>query len=111
MQWARRVAAVSFSARATGPGRARLGRLETPHGAVDTPQFMPVGTQASVKSLTPSDLRTAGTQILLANTYHLSLRPGHDRIAAPGWPPSVHGRGWPDPDRFGRVPGLRPGPP
>ena len=56
-------------------GRARLGRLQTPHGAVDTPQFMPVGTQASVKSLTPSDLRTAGTQILLANTYHLSLRP------------------------------------
>jgi len=78
------VAAISFSARATGTGRARLGRLETPHGAVDTPQFMPVGTQASVKSLTPSDLRTAGTQILLANTYHLSLRPGHERIATLG---------------------------
>jgi queuine tRNA-ribosyltransferase len=76
--------AISFVASATGVGRARLGRLETPHGAVDTPQFMPVGTQATVKSLTPDDLRTAGTQILLANTYHLSLRPGHERIAALG---------------------------
>jgi queuine tRNA-ribosyltransferase len=78
------VAPITFTSRATGNGRARLGRLETPHGAVDTPQFMPVGTQASVKSLTPLDLRTAGTQILLANTYHLSLRPGHERIAALG---------------------------
>jgi queuine tRNA-ribosyltransferase len=78
------VAAISFTSRATAIGRARIGRIETPHGAVDTPQFMPVGTQASVKSLTPSDLRTAGTQILLANTYHLSLRPGHERIAALG---------------------------
>jgi queuine tRNA-ribosyltransferase len=79
-----RAGAISFVASATGVGRARLGRLETPHGAVDTPQFMPVGTQATVKSLTPDDLRTAGTQILLANTYHLSLRPGHERIAALG---------------------------
>ena len=47
---------------------------------IDTPQFMPVGTQATVKSLTPGDLRSAGTQIILGNTYHLSLRPGHDRI-------------------------------
>jgi queuine tRNA-ribosyltransferase len=78
------VAAITFSSRPTGIGRARLGRLETAHGAVDTPQFMPVGTQASVKSLTPTDLRTAGTQILLANTYHLSLRPGHERIAKLG---------------------------
>ena len=78
------VAAITFSSRPTGIGRARLGRLQTPHGAVDTPQFMPVGTQASVKSLTPTDLRTAGTQILLANTYHLSLRPGHERIARLG---------------------------
>ena len=78
------MAAISFTSRATGIGRARLGRLQTPHGAVDTPQFMPVGTQASVKSMTPTDLRTAGTQILLANTYHLSLRPGHERIATLG---------------------------
>jgi queuine tRNA-ribosyltransferase len=78
------VAPISFTSRPTGIGRARLGRLETSHGAIDTPQFMPVGTQASVKSLTPTDLRTAGTQILLANTYHLSLRPGHERIATLG---------------------------
>jgi queuine tRNA-ribosyltransferase len=75
---------VTFTWRATTVGRARLGRLVTPHGAVDTPQFMPVGTQGTVKSLTPDDLRTAGTQILLGNTYHLSLRPGHERIARLG---------------------------
>jgi queuine tRNA-ribosyltransferase len=75
---------ITFTSEPAGVGRARLGRLRTPHGAVDTPQFMPVGTQATVKSLTPTDLRAAGTQILLANTYHLSLRPGHERIAALG---------------------------
>jgi queuine tRNA-ribosyltransferase len=79
-----RAAPVTFQATAAGVGRARLGRLDTPHGSIDTPQFMPVGTQATVKSLTPSDLWTAGTQIILANTYHLSLRPGHERIAALG---------------------------
>ena len=71
---------ISFTSRTSGPGRARIGRLVTPHGAIDTPQFMPVGTQATVKSLTPGDLRAAGTQIILGNTYHLSLRPGHERI-------------------------------
>ncbi|HEY7463155.1 MAG TPA: tRNA guanosine(34) transglycosylase Tgt [Candidatus Limnocylindria bacterium] len=76
--------AISFTARATRIGSARLGRLETPHGPVDTPQFMPVGTQATVKSLTPGDLRAAGTQMILGNTYHLSLRPGHERIARLG---------------------------
>jgi queuine tRNA-ribosyltransferase len=75
---------ISFSFRPTGQGRARLGTLQTPHGKIETPQFMPVGTQASVKSLTPGDLRAAGTQIILANTYHLSLRPGHERIARLG---------------------------
>ena len=73
-----------FAFRPTTVGRARLGTLETAHGAIDTPQFMPVGTQATVKALTPADLRAAGTQILLANTYHLSLRPGEDRIAQLG---------------------------
>jgi queuine tRNA-ribosyltransferase len=58
-------------------GGARRGRLGTRHGAVDTPAFMPVGTQGAVKSLTPDDLRTVGAQIVLANTYHLFLRPGH----------------------------------
>ena len=64
-----------------GSTRARLGRLELTHGAVDTPQFMPVGTNATVKALDPDDLKAAGASIILANTYHLYLRPGHERIA------------------------------
>src|SRR5437867_4228026 len=58
-------------------GGARRGRLETPHGVVETPAFMPVGTVGAVKSLTPADLVEVGAQIVLANTYHLFLRPGH----------------------------------
>ncbi len=77
-------APIRFTSRSTGVGRARLGRLETAHGVVDTPQFMPVGTQATVKSLTPGDLRSAGAQIILGNTYHLSLRPTAERIARLG---------------------------
>jgi queuine tRNA-ribosyltransferase len=65
-------------------GRARLGRLETIRGTIDTPQFMPVGTQATVKSLTSGDLRAAGAQIILGNTYHLNLRPTAERIARLG---------------------------
>jgi queuine tRNA-ribosyltransferase len=65
-------------------GGARLGRLTTPHGAVDTPAFMPVATQGSVKSLDPDDLRAAGAQIVLANTYHLFLRPGHEVVREMG---------------------------
>ncbi len=72
--------ALEFTSRPTSTGRARLGRLRTPHGEVETPQFMPVGTQATVKSLTPGDLDAAGAQIILGNTYHLFLRPGHERI-------------------------------
>jgi len=68
----------------TGVGRARLGRIETIHGAIETPEFMPVGTQASVKALTPGDLRDAGTQMILGNTYHLNLRPTAERIARLG---------------------------
>ncbi|MFQ5481349.1 MAG: tRNA guanosine(34) transglycosylase Tgt [Nitrospinaceae bacterium] len=60
--------------------RARLGRLTTPHGTIDTPVFMPVGTQATVKALTPEELVQCGTRILLGNTYHLYLRPGHDTV-------------------------------
>jgi queuine tRNA-ribosyltransferase len=71
---------ISFTARASGVAHARRGTLRTARGTIDTPQFMPVGTQATVKSLTPGDLRTAGAQVILANTYHLSLRPGHERI-------------------------------
>jgi queuine tRNA-ribosyltransferase len=73
-----------FTSRPAGVAAARLGRLETPHGPVDTPQFMPVGTQATVKSLSPGDLHAAGAQVLLGNTYHLSLRPGAERIARLG---------------------------
>jgi len=65
---------------ASGTSRARLGRLETPHGVIETPQFMPVGTNATVKALDPEDLREVGASIVLANTYHLFLRPGHERI-------------------------------
>jgi queuine tRNA-ribosyltransferase len=61
-------------------GAARAGRLATPHGAVETPAFMPVATQGTVKSLSPADLRAAGAQIVLANTYHLFLRPGHELV-------------------------------
>ena len=60
--------------------RARLGRLTLPHGTVETPQFMPVGTNATVKALSPDDIRTTGASIILSNTYHLYLRPGHERI-------------------------------
>jgi queuine tRNA-ribosyltransferase len=58
--------------------------LETPHGAVETPAFMPVGTQATVKGLTPDQIRDTGTRMLLANTYHLALRPGEETVAALG---------------------------
>src|SRR5260370_10741086 len=63
---------------------ARRGRLHTAHGAIDTPAFMPVGTQATVKALTPEEVRELGAQVLLANTYHLALRPGAERIARLG---------------------------
>src|SRR5690606_34245066 len=59
---------------------ARRGRLRTRHGAVETPIFMPVGTQATVKALTPAQVREVGAQIILSNTYHLALRPGSARI-------------------------------
>jgi queuine tRNA-ribosyltransferase len=63
---------------------ARRGRLQTAHGVIDTPAFMPVGTQATVKALTPDEVRELGAQVLLGNTYHLALRPGAERIARLG---------------------------
>ncbi|MEG0025559.1 MAG: tRNA guanosine(34) transglycosylase Tgt [Akkermansia sp.] len=63
---------------------ARRGRLVLPHGVVETPMFMPVGTQGSVKTLHPDDLTTLGAQIILGNTYHLSIRPGSDNIREMG---------------------------
>src|SRR5262249_38134428 len=71
---------IRFTVLATDEG-ARLGRLETPHGTADTPVFMAVGTQATVKGLTPAQLTEAGLSMLLGNTYHLALRPGDDLIA------------------------------
>ena len=67
-----------------GSTRARTGRLALTHGIVETPQFMPVGTNATVKALSPDDIRDTGASIILANTYHLYLRPGHERIARLG---------------------------
>jgi queuine tRNA-ribosyltransferase len=64
--------------------RARLGRLSTAHGDVDTPAFMPVGTAGAVKAVTPPELRSCGAQIVLSNTYHLYLRPGHELVEALG---------------------------
>jgi queuine tRNA-ribosyltransferase len=65
-------------------GAARLGEFATPHGRVATPAFMPVGTQATVKGLTPEMVLATGAEIVLGNTYHLMLRPGAERIAALG---------------------------
>lgn len=68
----------------TDPSGARLGLLETPHGAIETPAFMPVGTLATVKGLTQDALESIGAQIILANTYHLFLRPGPELIREMG---------------------------
>jgi queuine tRNA-ribosyltransferase len=86
-----------FSFRLLGTdGAARSGAITTPHGIVATPAFMPVGTQATVKGLTPETVRSLGADILLGNTYHLMLRPGAERIAALGglhrfmnWPHAI----------------------
>ena len=76
-------------------GAARRGRMTTPHGEVETPAFMPVGTQGAVKGVTHRDLESIGAQILLSNTYHLYLRPGDDLIARRG---GLHAFiGWPHP--------------
>ncbi|MGD9047322.1 MAG: tRNA guanosine(34) transglycosylase Tgt [Anaerolineae bacterium] len=75
--------------------RARLGRIDTPHGQVSTPAFAPVGTQATVKALDPRDLHDLGAELVLGNTYHLYLRPGADVVAEMG---GLHGfMGWDGP--------------
>ena len=74
-------------------GAARAGEMTTAHGAVHTPAFMPVGTQAAVKGVHHDDVRAAGAELLLANTYHLMLRPSAERVAALG---GLHAfMGWP----------------
>jgi len=75
----------AFSFRlSTTDGAARAGEITTPHGRIATPAFMPVGTQAAMKAVTWRDVRESGAEIVLANTYHLMLRPGAERIAALG---------------------------
>jgi queuine tRNA-ribosyltransferase len=84
-----------FEVLATDPTGARLGRLTTPHGVIETPAFMPVGTAATVKGQTQRDLEDLDAQIILANTYHLYLRPGHELIRGMG---GLHGfMSWPRP--------------
>ncbi|TSK08062.1 MAG: tRNA guanosine(34) transglycosylase Tgt [Geobacter sp.] len=79
------MAAISFELIKKDPGcAARLGSLTTTHGRIETPIFMPVGTQATVKAMTPEELVEVGSQIILANTYHLYLRPGHELIGRLG---------------------------
>jgi queuine tRNA-ribosyltransferase len=75
--------ALSFTLLAKS-GKARRGRIDLPRGSVDTPAFMPVGTAGTVKAMRPEDVAATGAQIVLANTYHLMLRPGAERIAALG---------------------------
>ncbi len=81
------MSAVSWQPR-SADGRARTGTMTTPHGDVQTPNFMPVGTRGTVKTMDVEDLRTIGAQIVLANTYHLMLRPGEEIVAALG---ELHG--------------------
>jgi len=86
----------SFEVSRTDPTGARRGRLTTPHGEIQSPFFLPVGTQASVKALTQEALEELGAEIILANTYHLYLRPGHELIRKLGglhqfmsWPRAI----------------------
>jgi queuine tRNA-ribosyltransferase len=88
--------AFQFEVLSTDPTGARQGRLTTPHGVIDTPAFMPVGTAATVKAQTQDDLEALGAQIVLANTYHLYLRPGHQLVREMGglhkfmaWPRAI----------------------
>ena len=64
--------------------KARVGRFHTPHGVVDTPRFMPVGTAATVKGISIDQLRSTGAQMVLSNTFHLHLQPGEAVVAAAG---------------------------
>ncbi|MCF3936647.1 tRNA guanosine(34) transglycosylase Tgt [Acuticoccus sp. M5D2P5] len=86
---------MSFTLLSTDGG-ARRGRVATPHGTVETPTFMPVGTQATVKAMQMRDVLTTGAEVVLGNTYHLMLRPGAERVAALGglhqfmrWPKTI----------------------
>ena len=94
----------SRSKAATAP-RAR-DASRRPHGAFRTPAFMPVGTHGAVKALTPDQVRATGAEIVLANTYHLTLRPGEALVAKLGGLHALHALGRPDPHRQRRLPGV-----
>ena len=89
-------------------GRARRGRLELAHGSVETPVFMPVGTYGTVKAMAPDELDALGAQIVLGNTFHLWLRPGHRGDRGARRPAPVHGLAAADPHRLRRLPGVQP---
>src|SRR5437016_13211671 len=76
-------------------GSARAGTLTLPHGSVETPMFMPVGTQGTVRALSPNDLRTAVATLVLANTYHVHVRPGEQVVAKLGALHRFMGWDWP----------------
>ena len=85
---------------------ARVGKLYTEHGVIDTPCFMPVGTKATVKGLSPEEVKATGAQILLSNTYHLYLRPGHELIERAG---GLHKfMNWDGGEHFDYIFGLAP---
>ncbi len=86
-------------------GQARTGRLTTPHGVVRTPAFMPVGTAGAMKGMHWREVRDAGADIVLGNTYHLMLRPGAERIAALGGLQKLYRLERADADGFRRLPG------
>ena len=98
------------SSHATDPASlARTGTFHTPHGAVEMPAFMPVGTQGTVKGLPVELIAATGAQMILANTYHLALRPGAEVVAALGGLHQLLRLAGADPDRQRRLSGFQPG--
>ena len=82
---------------------ARSGTFYTPHGEVETPAFMPVGTNGAVKGVAPEELLETGASMILANTYHLYLRPGEDLVERLGGLHKIHALGWSNPNGFRRI--------
>src|SRR2546422_11409427 len=89
-------------------GPARAGTLVLPHGTIETPAFMPVGTQGTVRTLSPADLKSVGAQLVLANTYHLHVRPGEGAVQRLRGPHRVPGGGLPAPTHPAGLPGSSP---
>ena len=94
--------------KSSGSDGPRVGEMVTARGVVPTPVFMPVGTYAAVKTLTPEELRTMGAGLILSNMYHLYLRPGAEAISRLGGLP-LHALGRAHPHRFRRLSDLQPG--